>query len=542
MRRVAVVLRRGRSCGLVPRRSGSVVGILALVLGGCAAVGPNYTGPPEVAQTEFAAGRFRRAAEAPVSPAPPPARWWEAVGDPTLTRLIDEAFAASPTLASAVAQVRSARAQQAQNRAALGPTGGASARYVRSRIPTGSITSGSAAAGSSGSTSIPDPIQIETWSVSTDATWEIDLFGGRRRAIESAGAAVEARQAALEDAQVTLASDMGQAYAQLREAQNRVAYAHRTVRLREDALMLTRQRRLLGTAAEGDIETAQAALAQARAELPALQTTVVQQLDQIALLAGRPPGAYDALLGVPEDQQVSQPLPPGSVPVGEPADWLRRRPDIREAERQLAARNATIGVNVAALFPSVSVIGFAGTMGSHLGDLFKGAPLWLATPSLTWNFLSIPTNRARVRGAEADRDASLADYQRAVLAALQDANDALFRFGRQREALAQRELARDAAVRAARITRDRYAAGTLSLIDALDSERQRVQAEDAAVQAQSGLLRAYVSLNKSLGLGWGAAPPEEGSTARASNGPVDAASANGGDAGPGPSPSSGGSR
>ena len=480
----------------------ATIAVMAALLDGCAAVGPNYDGPPQVARSAVGADAFHRAGVAPVSPAPPPARWWEAVGDPVLTRLIDDAFAASPTLAGAVARVRSARAQQAQNQAGLGPTGSVGGRYVRGKIPTGSFLSGSSGSGSAsggGSSSIPDPIDLDSYSVTSDATWEIDLFGGKRRGIESAAAAAEAQQAQLEDAQVTLASEMTQAYTRLREAQHRAALANRTVRLRVDSLALTRFRRERGTAADGDLERAQAELAQARAERPALLATIDQQLDQIATLAGRAPGAYDVLLrvdggagggadvsagaGVPAGESagppVALPQPPALVPVGQPADWLRRRPDIRQAERTLAARNAAIGSNVAALFPSVSVLGFVGTTGSHLGDLFKGSPLWLVTPSLSWNFLSIPTNRAKVRGAEADRDAALADYQRSVLTALQDANDSLAQFGRQREALAQREIARDAAARSAGIVRQRYAAGTASLIDALDSERQRVQTEDA---------------------------------------------------------------
>ena len=272
----------------------------ALLLGGCAVVGPNYDGPPPVAQASVEAASFQRAAAAPVSAAPPPARWWEAVGDPTLTRLIDDAFAASPTLGAAVARIRSARAQLAQNRAGLGPTGSVSGRYLRGNIPTASL----GAAGSS----LPADIGLGSDSVITDANWDVDLFGGTRRGIESADASAEATQAALEDAQVSLASDMAQAYARLREAQSRFVLAQRTVRLRTETLALTRDRRAHGTAADGTVERAESELAQAAADVPQLQISIDQQLDQIAVLAGRASGAYDALLAVAGDGPVPRTL------------------------------------------------------------------------------------------------------------------------------------------------------------------------------------------------------------------------------------------
>ena len=492
----------------VRARLPAILAVLPAMLCACA-VGPNYKGPPEVAQASIDNPHFKRAGLTGDVPAPAPSRWWTSVDDPILTRLIDEAFAASPTLESAVAQVNSARAQQAVYRAALGPTGGTSATYVRGSIPTGSLglggsgTGGGASSGSSGnSSSGSSKLKLDTYNVAVDATWEIDLFGGKRRDLESATASAGAAVAALEDAQVRLASDLAQAYAQLREAQIRVRFTQHTIDLRERALTLTQQRRALGTAAAGDIERAATDLAQSRAQLPSLQTQVEQQLDQIAVLAGREPGAYDALLAVPDDAPIPQPVSPQTTPTGTPSDWLRRRPDIRQAERTLASRNALIGKNVASLFPSVSLLGVIGTTGTTPSQLFQGSPLWAAAPSLSWNFLTIPSTLGKIRGARADRDQSLADYRRTVLQALQDANDSLSRFGHAREVLAQRAIARESAARAAEMTGERYRAGTASLIDQLDTERQRVQTEDEWAQAEGDLMVSYATLQKSLGLGW----------------------------------------
>jgi outer membrane protein, multidrug efflux system len=485
----------------------AILTVLPAMLCACA-VGPNYKGPPEVAKASIDNPHFKRADLTADSPVPAPSRWWTNVDDPMLTRLIDEAFAASPTLESAMAQVNSARAQQAVDRAALGPTGGTSATYVRGSIPTdtlglgGSSTSGSSSGSSGNASAGSSKLKLDTYSVAVDATWEIDLFGGKRRDLESATASAGAAVAGLEDAQVRLASDLAQAYAQLREAQIRVRFTQHTIDLRERALTLTQQRRALGTAAAGDIERAATDLAQSRAQLPSLQTQVEQQLDQIAVLAGREPGAYDALLAVTDDAPIPQPVPPEATPTGTPSDWLRRRPDIRQAERTLASRNALIGKNVASLFPSVSLLGVIGTTGTTPSQLFKGSPLWAAVPSLSWNFLTIPSTLGKIRGARADRDQSLADYRRTVLQALQDANDSLSRFGHAREILVQRAIARESAARAADMTGERYRAGTASLIDQLDTERQRVQTEDDWAQAEGDLMVSYATLQKSLGLGW----------------------------------------
>jgi outer membrane protein TolC len=187
---------------------------------------------------------------------------------------------------------------------------------------------------------------------------------------------------------------------------------------------------------------------------------------------------------------------------------LRRRPDIREAERQLAAANATIGEHVADFFPSLTLFGTVGQSSTNSATLFSTRNLTgVGAPSLSWNVFDIPKVAAQVRGANADRDAAIENYRQTVLAALQDAEDSLSSFGHDRETLWQFTLARDSAVRAAASTRIRYDGGTATLIDLLDTERQRASAEQSVSQSQAQLTNAFVALQKSLGLGWGAPPP-----------------------------------
>jgi NodT family efflux transporter outer membrane factor (OMF) lipoprotein len=470
--------------------------LIAALVAGCQ-VGPDYRGPPEVGKTAIASPQFLRTGGEHIVPAPPPARWWDAVRDPLLTQLIEDALAANPTLKSAQARVRSARARLQAARAGYLPSGGATASYLRARIPTGTVAT------AEGGGSLPNPLALDLYSADVDASWELDVFGGTRRGVESARALQESSLAAFHDAQVQLASQVAQAYVSLRAAQASVFLDESTIDLESRSMALTRQRLEAGTTARGDLERQQTQVQQARAQLPTQQAEVVQLLDQLAELTGREPGALDELLRPVHPEAVAVPLPPATIPVGTPADWLRRRPDIREAERTLAARTATIGENVAAYFPTVTLLGAFGNNASAPSGLAHGTPLSLLSPGISWSFLSIPKTRARVRGAEADRDQALADYEGKVLAALRDANGALFRFGRDVEALKEWQGARDAAANAARVMRERYAAGTATLIDSLDTERQRVQAENQLVQAQSQLMVDYVTLQKSLGLGWG---------------------------------------
>ncbi len=481
----------------------ALFGIFAICgpIAGCA-VGPNYAGPPAVAEAAVHQPRFLRDGGATLTAAPPPAKWWEQVGDPQLSALIEQALAASPSLASAEAKLRSARAQVLLRRSKYLPSGGGQAAYLRARIPTGALGT------STGSSSLPNPLAIDLYSANLDASWEIDLFGATRRSVEAARASADSQEAAFEDAQVALAANVGQAYAQLRAAQDHVALTQRTIALRANSTALTQQRLAAGTAAQVDLDRQRGDLEQARAALPGEQASVEEELDELAILTGRAPGSLDATLVPPGEEFVSQPLPPTTVPVGTPAEWLRRRPDIREAERTLAARTATVGQNVAAYFPTVSILGLFGNSASYPSGLTTGVPISLIAPQLSWSFLDIPRTRANVRSAEANRDQALADYENTVLQALLDANRSLERFGRDEQALRDYQAATESANNAARLTRERFAAGTASLIDSLDTERERRSAEDQLVSAKSDLMVAYVTLQKSLGLGWGAPPPQ----------------------------------
>lgn len=487
----------------------------AATLAGCT-VGPNYAGAPNVAPVASAASTFQRANAAPVDAATPPARWWDTMGDPMLARLIDDAFAASPTLKQAQARILEARAMLAQQRANLAPNGTVSGSYTAARLPLGdtskveneinsAIDRAANVAQQSGVTvptsdvSIPDHLDLDLYSVGFDALWEVDLFGGRRRGVEAARARTEAAAAQNEDSQVQLAAEVGQAYVNLRGAQHRRELLRRSGAVEQRMLDLTLAKRRYGTASDVDIARQQAQIKQTEAMLPSLDAQIDQSLDQLAVLTGKEPGMLDATLSPARPL----PLPPQTVAVGDPAAMLRRRPDIRAAERQLAASNAGISQAVAQYFPRLTLVGSLGFSANDPGDLLQGSSLSvLGLPMLSWNFLDFGRTASQVRQARARFQESLASYRNTVLQALQDAEDSLSRYGHQREAAVKTREALAATVKSAQLAEVRHRGGTATALDALDAERQRLQTEQSLAQAETELSNDYISLQKSLGLGW----------------------------------------
>ncbi|WPB57033.1 efflux transporter outer membrane subunit [Xylophilus sp. GOD-11R] len=488
--------------------------VAAAGLAGCTS-GPDYRGAPDAAPQASAAGAFHRADAASEPAAPPPARWWEALDDSILTRLIEQAFATSPSLQAAEARIRQSRATLAQRRAGALPGATATGAAIKASIPPGSPLS--ALGGSSSSSGSAEGGQasegrrtIDFYTAGFDAMWEIDIFGGVRRGIEGAAAQSDAAVAQYQDAQVQLAAEVGQAYVSLRGLQRQLELGRANTALQRRMLALVEMRRQGGTADDLDVERARAQLTGTQADVVPLPGRITETLDQLALLTGQEPGALDADLRQP----AALPKLPAAVAVGDPASLLRRRPDVRAAERTLAAGNAAIGQAIARRFPRVTLFGNIGFSSSSASDLFHHDSLAvIGGPILQWNFLDFGGNRARVRQSQAAYDEAEARYRQAVLAALQDAEQGVSRYRSQRETLEQLALSRDTATRSAAIAQTRYRGGTASLLDALDAERQRLQAEDGLTRGATALVTQYVSLQKSLGLGW-SEPPDAPVAAR----------------------------
>jgi NodT family efflux transporter outer membrane factor (OMF) lipoprotein len=469
----------------------SLLSFTALLLAGCA-VGPDYNGPPAVAPQAEKAAAFNRAALVPTAATPPASRWWEALNDAELNRLVARALDASPSVKAAEARLRQSRAGLDQQKANELPTSSATAAYLHVQSPSLGALSG-------GSNS------LNFYTVGLDASWELDIFGGTRRAIEAASAQADASQADLADLHVSLAAQVVQAYAGLRDQQQRLALSRQEAAMEETILNLTEQRRQHGAASDADVERLRVDLETTRGTVIPLQAQIDASLDELAVLTGQAPGALDQELSTPT------PLPgvPATVSVGDPAALLRRRPDIRKAERNLAAANAKIGQQVANYFPKVQLLGDLGFGATEPGRLFNSNSFTpLAAPILQWNVLDFGRTAAKVDQAKGGRDEAEANYQAAVLGALQDAETSLSRYGHQRENLVSLARIKSSADHSLALTRQRYEAGAASQIALLDDTRSQLSAEQNLAAGQAQLLADYASLQKSLGLGWDAPAPQ----------------------------------
>lgn len=452
---------------------------------GCA-LGPDYKGP----QDSNTPAQFSRAAKDPsMRSSAPLAQWWKSLNDSELSSLIERALAANPDLDAARARLRSARAGTSLEQANRMPSVSGSAMAAKFRIPEISM----------GEETI-DSQWLTLYSASANASWEADLFGSHTRSIQAATASAQASEAGFADVQLSLSAEVAQNYVNLRAAQKRLALSQQAIARQEKMLTLMQQRYQGGTASRLDVSKLTHQLDATRAELPAQQADIEIYGNALAVLLGQAPGSLDSELAT----AASLPLPPAELAIGDPASLLQRRPDVRAAERQLAARTAQIGVAEAAKFPQLKFTGMLGLGGTSIGDLSRLGDATIGLlPQLSWNFLDFGRNAARVSQAEANRDEAQAQYRGKVLIALKDAENALSRYGHRRMAVASYAKAKAAADESSTLTAQRQRGGTASTLDLLDAERQQIQAEQNLLSALAGLTGDYISLQKALGLGWG---------------------------------------
>lgn len=471
---------------------------LSLLLAGCT-MGPNYAGPPPALPGARDPATFARADGEAVTPAAPVSRWWEGLNDAQLNALVEKALAANPDAQAAAARLQQARAALRLEQANGAPQVNASALYAHARLPGVDFSSSDDGGQGEGSGGGGGSSNLNLYNVGFDASWEIDLFGGRRRSVEAARAEAEASEANLADVQVSLTAEVTQAYVNLRDRQQRIALARQSLGLAEEVVALTRQRHDRGTASELDVAQMEQQREQARNDLATLEAQRDSYLDELATLVGEAPGTLDGQLA--GDAPV--PLPPAAVAIGDPAALIRRRPDIRAAERALAASTARIGVAEAAQFPQISFMGLIGLGGTSISDLTKLDDVAaIAAPQLRWSFLDFGRNKARIGQARATRDEAEAQYRAAVLAALRDAEGALSRFTHGRTSVAAIARAQALADRTADLSGDRYDAGTITRVELLDTQRRELSARQNLSLATASLTGDFISIQKALGLGW----------------------------------------
>ncbi|HEV2676979.1 MAG TPA: efflux transporter outer membrane subunit [Aliidongia sp.] len=465
--------------------------LLALAAAGCT-VGPDYVPPG----TDAPAAWTEASAPGLIGTGPEAAQqlqqWWTSFNDPTLDRLVATAITGNLDLKIAQQRLLEARAQRTSAAAGYYPTLSATGSAERQRY----------------STALKFPPfggLANTFEAGFDASWEIDIFGKTRRAVEAADASVDASVESRRDVLVSLLAELGQDYATLRSAQARLAIAQRNIRVDQDALDLTREKYKGGLGNELDVAQAQAQLETLNAAVPQLQTLVAQQSHAIAVLLGQEPGALEAELAVPA------PLPPAPpiLPATMPSDVVRNRPDIRAAERQIAGSNAQIGVAIAQMFPTFSISpSFDLAAGSLHHLLNDGALQWGAPASISVPLFEGGRLEANVAQAKAVAEEDRLTYRKTVLTAFQEVEDALVAYGAER----RRHDRLTAAVAADRIAVDRatalYRSGLGNFLSVLDSERSLYSAEDASAQSELTLTQQTIALYKALGAGWQVGEPD----------------------------------
>src|SRR5882724_63148 len=456
-----------------PMRHPRLLVTALVLLAGCT-VGPDYMRPSVLLPDSWrAAGR---PAAAP-TPATDLAGWWHAFGDQTLDAIVDQALAENLDLKTGAARVREARAARVIAASGLYPSIGTSASYARTRpfskhSQFGSLLPGNLA-------------EANLFQGDFDASWELDVFGGVRRGIEAADADVAAAEDDERDVRVTLLAEVARNYVEIRSLERRIAIAAENIENQRSSVALTEDRFRTGLASELDVRQARSLLATTESEVPLLESQREQTLHALSVLVGREPNALQ------EDLARPAPIPgvtaPDAlavhIPVGLPSDLLRRRPDVRRAERQVAAATARVGVATADLFPKVSLTGLAGLESVSAGDFFSGGSRYFnAGPTISWRLFEGGRIRANIAAADAREEQALHQYEKAVLTGLRDVEDALVAYGkerRRRDALMQ---AVEANRRSVVLARDRYVNGVGTYLAVLDAERTRYEAEDTLAQ------------------------------------------------------------
>jgi NodT family efflux transporter outer membrane factor (OMF) lipoprotein len=468
-----------------------------LGLAACA-VGPDYAVPPSPGGP---APRLTETDAAATAPTPLPPQWWRLFGDPVLDGLVTRALERNTDLRVAAANLQRARALLSEARTGKLPSNTINAQYVRQRFG-GQVFN---AVGN-----VP-PVTTDFYTTGLDAGYEIDLFGGVSRAIRAAIADEQAARAQVDAARVAVAADVAQTYAAGCALAVRVMTAEETVALARRSLMLVEATTRAGYTDRRDLSAARTALAQAEAALPQIVAERRAALYALAFLTGDPPEA------VSEDAAACAAVPglAAPLPVGDGQALIARRPDIRVAERQLARDTERVGVAVAALYPSIRLLGTPSFGATRPGDIGTSASFGFSVgPLISWNFPFNGAARARVRAAKAETEGALARFDAAVLGALQETEQALARLSGALAAEARLGEAAGAAAETARLTEMRFKAGSEDAVQLLAAQREWRTAQSAHAEAQGARATAQVSLFRALGGGWEnqgpSAPPAAG--------------------------------
>jgi NodT family efflux transporter outer membrane factor (OMF) lipoprotein len=453
-----------------------------MMLSGCVAVGPNYTkvepDAPVKWHTELAGGLTAKELKPETL-----ARWWGTLNDTELESLVEHAVRGNLDLKNARARILEARALRGISRASLFPTLGASASATKSRSSENSGTGE----------------EIKLYATGFDAGWELDIFGGKRRAIEAAQAALDATLENLHDVLVSLLAEVALNYVEVRTYQNRLAMTETNIKALEEIYNLNRSRYEAGIINELALQESLRILESSRSKIPLLETGLAAAKNRLALLLGERPGKLNQEL----DEKKPIPVLPATVAVGIPAETLRHRPDIRRAERNLAAATARIGVAKAELYPKFRLYGTIGFESISSSDLLTSASrVWSIGPGVSWNIFHGGAIRQNIKVQTARQEQAMIQYESAVLKAYEEVENVLIAYAKEQRR--QQSLAKSAtaAQRAALLTQDQYQAGLVDFNNVLDAQRSLLLIQDELSQSEGNVISNLIRLYKAFGGGW----------------------------------------
>jgi NodT family efflux transporter outer membrane factor (OMF) lipoprotein len=463
------------------------VALLMLSLAGCA-VGPDYV-PPQIPTSSAWHAQLTGGTAAGQLDLQTLAAWWTTLNDPTLTGLIERAARGNLDLKKARAAVREARARRGKSQAGLFPTVDAkgAATFSRSSQDAGR-----------GNTQ-------DLYTTGFDASWELDLFGGVRRSIEAAEADLQASSEELRNTLVSLLAELALNYVEVRTYQARLSVAEANLAAQAETCELTTGRVEAGLATQLDAEQARYNLESTRSQIPSLRSGLEEAKNGLAVLLGEPPGAVQAEL------EERQPIPVASleVAVGVPAEVLRRRPDVRQAERKLAAETARVGVAMAELYPKFSLLGSIGLEALSLSKVVSAASrTYSLGPSVTWRLFDAGAVRKSIEAQSAVQEQALIQYEATVLTALQEVEKALVAYVEEQNRRQSLREATEAARRAVSLAQAQYGAGMIDFRSVLDAQRSLLSFQDELAKSEGEVTSNLVRLYKALGGGWTSPAPE----------------------------------
>ena len=460
-----------------------VMTMLTATLVSACAVGPDYETPKtDVPQT------FHHGVQPEFSRKGIEVNWWKLFDDKQLTALVDQTIQHNRDLETARANLREARALYMEAGLNLFPIISSHANYNEQKRSVGSLNNRAFV-----------PRELKLYNIGFDAFWEVDFFGRVRRNVEASSDEVEAQEASLRDLSVSLIAEVARNYFELRGLQNQLAVARKNAENQTQTLEITRTRLENGRGTELDTSRALAQLDSTRAIIPPLESAIFRAIHRLGVLTGQLPDALTKEL----EQPAPMPKIPELIQIGNPEELLRRRSDIRIAERTLAAATALVGVATADLFPRVTFVGTISLEANTLsGIAAAGSDTYSVGPRISWAALDLGRVYARIKAADASAEASLAQYEQTVLNALEETENALVNYNRERARRALLTTAAKASERAHQLAHLRFQEGVADFLTVLDTEQRLLQDQDRLAQSETATATALAALYKALGGGW----------------------------------------